>query len=291
MSSSRPDRPLCITLTDNGSLRPEATFSLRCLARAMTERTGQPVHPVSLLHSNKIDAAKLEGEPASIFEKFALAQRANGLDAFLVLPLFFGPSAAIAEYLPQRVEAMRETHAWPELQVLVAPCLVNRDAPEDRRVAEILADHVRDRLQGLGRGAPGVSVALVDHGSPRIAVTEVRNLLAHQLAILLGDEVQAVARCSMERRDGPEYDFNEPLLERLLGQPGFEREVIVSMLFLQPGRHAGAGGDVAEICQTAEEAVPGLATHMTELVGSHPALLDLLVDRLAEATAGACGPN
>jgi sirohydrochlorin ferrochelatase len=125
-------------------------------------------------------------------------------------------------------------------------------------------------------------VALIDHGTPRIAVTEVRNLLADQLATLLGESVRSVRPCSMERRESAEYDFNEPLLERLLGQRRFEKEVIVSMLFLQPGRHAGEGGDVAEICQEAEKAHPGLRTHRTDLVGTHPQLIDLLAERLRQ---------
>lgn len=268
----------CITLTDNGSLRPEAVFSLRHLAELLSARTGYPIHPVSLLHSHKISAKKLHGVPAETFEKFVLSRRAQGVDEFVVLPLFFGPSAAIAEYLPQRVEAIREAQNWPALRVQMAPCLVNPEAKDDVRLANILADLVRAKQRDIV--AEQVSVALVDHGSPRVAVTQVRNFLAEQLAQLLENTVTDVRPCSMERREGAAYDFNEPLLERLLGRPGFERHVIVSMLFLQPGRHAGPGGDVASICQEAEQTCPGLQTYCTDLVGSHPALIDLLAERL-----------
>lgn len=268
----------CITLTDNGSLRPEATFSLRKLADTLTERIAQPVHPVSLLHSGRIDSEKIDGIPAETFEKFALAKREEGINEFFVAPLFFGPSAAIAEYLPQRVDAMREEQAWPELNVRVGPCLVNLQDTEDYRVAQMLADFVLETHQRLELSSPP-SVALVDHGTPRVTVTHVRNHLAEQLGRLLGEQCQHVKPCSMERREGSEYDYNEPLLERLLGSEGFQQHVIVSMLFLQPGRHAGEGGDVAEICEAAENATPGLTTHMTTLVGSHPALIDLLEER------------
>ncbi len=273
----------CITLTDNGSLRPEATLSLRRLATALGVAAGETVHPVSLLHSNRIDAAKLEDRPADTFEKFAIARReSEGTDSFLVVPLFFGPSAAIAEYLPQRVDAMREEQAWPELSVQVAPCLVPTLDAADTRVAQMLADGVEKTLAEKQLSS-SASVALVDHGTPRRTVTDVRNFLAQQLADLLGDKVQTVRPCSMERRDRPEYDYNEPLLERLLGQEGFQHDVIVSMLFLQPGRHAGAGGDVAEICADAETAhAPTLRTHMTGLVGTHPDLIALLAERLEE---------
>ncbi len=270
---------LCITLTDNGSLRPEATLSLQRLAQGLSERVARRVHPVSLLHSNKVPATALQGEPAAILESFVLERRKLGIASFLVVPLFFGPSAAIAEYLPQRVDAIREAHDWPELTLRVAPCLVDVTAPADFRMARILADLVEAKMEAVGVG-PDCGVALIDHGSPRPAVTEVRNFLARQLRQLLGTKVAAVEPCSMERRDGPAYDFNEPLLERLLGTPGFDREVVVSLQFLQPGGHAGPEGDVATICREAERVLPGLQTHRTDLVGRHPALLDLLTERL-----------
>ncbi|MEN9019685.1 MAG: CbiX/SirB N-terminal domain-containing protein [Verrucomicrobiales bacterium] len=271
----------CIILTDNGSLRPEATFSLRRLAKALGERIGKPIHAVSLLHSGRIDADKLDGKPADTFEKFVLAKREEGVDEFLVVPLFFGPSAAIAEYLPQRVDVMREEQGWTKLTVRVAPCLVNLKEVDDYRVAQMLADHVLRKHASLNL-SDKPSVALVDHGTPRKTVTDVRNHLATQLGELLGDKFHEVKPCSMERRESKEYDYNEPLLEHLLGSSAFHKEVIVSMLFLQPGRHAGEGGDVAEICEAAEKANPGLTTHITDLLGLHPRLLDLLEERLAQ---------
>jgi len=108
----------------------------------------------------------------------------------------------------------------------------------------------------------------------------VRDALAVEIAALLGDGFK-VAPCSMERREGTEYDFNEPLLERLLEiSPWNSGDVIVAMQFLQPGRHAGPAGDVATICRVAEAASPGLRTHMTALVGESPMLIEILADRL-----------
>ncbi|MEM8952919.1 MAG: DUF1800 family protein, partial [Verrucomicrobiota bacterium] len=87
--------------------------------------------------------------------------------------------------------------------------------------------------------------------------------------------------------DGAEYDFNEPLLENLLGTEGFEREVVLSMLFISPGRHAGPGGDIAEICEEAEAKHPGLRTAMTDLVASHDQLIEILVGRYREGLSAA----
>ena len=93
--------------------------------------------------------------------------------------------------------------------------------------------------------------------------------------------METVAPASMERRDGEAYAFNEPLLEKLLDQPGWDTgKVIVSMLFLSPGRHAGPGGDIAHICRAAEQRHPGLRTCMTGLVGDHLGIIPLLQKRL-----------
>lgn len=269
--------PPCTLITDNGSHRPESTFSLRRLAQRLAERTGHPVHPVSLLHSTKIAPADLDGIPAEIFEPFIKKKRAEGVNEFLVLPMFFGPSAAIKEYIPQRVEDLR-ANGWPELSVRVAPCVVDELDERDTRMARILADFIIQRRDEEKLARP--SVAIVDHGAPRIKVTEVRNFLARQVrALLPEDEFPAVAPCSMERREGEQYAFNEPLLERLLGSEGFQNDVIVSMLFASPGRHAGSGGDVAQICAGAAERAPGLRTFMTDLVSNHPGLIPLLAER------------
>lgn len=275
-----PSSDLCCLLTDNGSLRPEATFSLRRLACDLGEAVGAAIQPVSLLHSSKIPAAKLDGRPAETFEPFLLARRMEGIHRFHVTPLFFGPSAAFMEFLPQRVDAIRDEHAWPELEVRVAPCVVDVSAPDDLRIAQILGELITAKADE--RGLERAAVAVCDHGAPRIKVTEVRNFLAWQLRTVLGDRFAPVGPCSMERREGDDYRFNEPLLEHLLGSPGFTENVIVSMLFFQPGRHAGPGGDIAQICSAAEERCPGLATHMTDLVASHPGLIPVLAERFQQ---------
>ena len=75
--------------------------------------------------------------------------------------------------------------------------------------------------------------------------------------------------------------FPNPLLAALLVQEPFDRgDVIAAMLFLSPGRHAGPEGDVAQICRAAEATRPGLRVTMTELLGGHPALIELLAKRL-----------
>lgn len=260
--------PLTI-LMDNGSLEPAATFALRGLAEKLGARIGQSVEPVSLLHSSAVPAEEIGGRAAEILEPALERRLVAGQMAFLIMPLFFGPSGALTDYLPKRLAHLRTKHS--ALDVKIAAPLFTAD---DDRLARILADQVRALNSTSHR------VALVDHGSPARAVNDVRNELSRQLAGLLGPDY-TVAPSSMERREGAAYDFCEPLLERLLRQPSWNAgEVIVAMQFLLPGRHAGPKGDVAEICREAEVTSGGaLRTTMTGLVGEHPLLVDILADR------------
>ncbi len=195
------------------------------------------------------------------------------------MPLFFGPSAALTEYVPARVAAVRER--FPQARVRLAPWMVN-PAETDSRVAEILADQVRQTAHARGWVRP--HVILVDHGSPQPSVAVVRNHLGAQLRALLGDTVAGLAVASMERREGAAYDFNEPLLATVLSTPPFNSgEVVIALQFLSPGRHAGPGGDIADICHAAEEASPGLQTQMTEPIAADARLVALLTERLAQA--------
>ncbi len=260
-------------LVDNGSLEPAATLALRGLAAQLSPRLGQAVEPVSLLHSAGIDPVKLGGTPAEILVPALERRLAAGQSEFVLVPLFFGPSRALTDYLPENLARLREK--YPALQVRLAPPL---HAVDDGRLAQILADQVSALLAVPNPGP--VRVALVDHGSPVAGVTAVRNALAEQLAGLLGSRVAAVAPCSMERRPEPADDFNGPLLAKLLATPPWsEGRVVVALQFLLPGRHAGPDGDVAEICRQAQTRQPGLRTQMTGLVGTHPLLLEILADR------------
>ncbi|MBA3848956.1 MAG: cobalamin biosynthesis protein CbiX [Opitutus sp.] len=256
-------------LLDNGSLEPAATLRLRELAQALAARVGEPVEPVSLLHSSVIARDRLGGVAAENFEPAVERRAEQGRREFLVVPLFFGPSRAITEYLPRRIGVLRGKFSG--LAVRVAPPLFDR---EDPRLAQILADHVR----AVSGGSP-CRVALVDHGSPIRAASEVRNALVRQLSAELGRSSE-VAGCCLERRPGPDHDFNGPLLAELLSHDGWNTgEVAVALQFLLPGRHAGPGGDVAEICRRAETEHPGLRACLTPLVGGHPRLPDILADR------------
>ena len=178
-------------------------------------------------------------------------------------------------------------------------------------------------VQGQGReGAPGAGgrttlIIVLDHGSPSRIVTSVRDAVAARLGELVRDDAnRAVASgtppgpvagqgeggvgkstlpavhvqaASMERREGSAYDYCEPLLERALAaaavnQP-LDTDIIIAMLFALPGKHAGAGGDVAEIIEDACAAHPSLSgrVHVSPLLSDEPAIVDVLAQRVAQA--------
>lgn len=272
-----------IFLFDNGSFRAEATLSLRRLAVRLGARLGRPVEAVSLLHSTRVSPAELGGLPARLLEP--------ALDAWwsghpegraILLPLFFGPSGALVDYVPERLVSLRAKH--PNGRAVLADALVVAEEEPVELVAA-LADQVRATIAERGWHKP--KVALCDHGTPLRTVTAVRNRLAAGLAEALTHEAEGVAACSMERREGDEYAFNEPLLEHLLAKSPFDvGEVVVALQFLSPGRHAGPAGDVAEICGRAEQAAKeggrSLRTAMTGTLADD-ARVAVVLARRAEA--------
>ncbi len=273
--------PPCIFLIDNGSLRAGAVLALRGLAAQLSERVGLRVEPVSLLHSSKVPASDLGGVPAQVVKSTLRRLIEAGERQFVVVPLFLGPSRAITDYLPELIAEARALA--PDLKVVVADTLAGADVDQpDVRLAEMLAAHVRQAIQDSGVVTPRVT--MVDHGTPAQVVNRVRNAVARQLAGLLEGEVAAVEPCSMERREGSAYDFNEPLLERVDQLDGWSGgDVVIALFFLLPGRHAGEAGDVAQICErlVGRHALESIVR--TPLLCEHPLLLDLLADRLKAA--------
>ncbi|MEC8905661.1 MAG: cobalamin biosynthesis protein CbiX [Verrucomicrobiota bacterium] len=266
----------CILLVDNGSYKASSVLSLRRIARDLSKYSGHSVNPVSLLHSTKIDPDDLDGVPADIVEPFFVEKISKGIDSFLVVPLFYGRSAAIYEYLPQRVTAMKKE--FTDLEVRIADPLVDIKNTKNDDIAQILADLIRDKISENTLKLP--SVALVDHGTPRKQVNDVRNFIAGQLQDILSNEISELKPSSMESRPEPEYEFNRPLLEDLLGSDGYASDVIISMLFISPGRHAGEGGDVYAICLEAEKQNEGLKTYMSGLLSDHQGIVKILDSRL-----------
>src|SRR5262249_4205842 len=108
-------------------------------------------------------------------------------------------------------------------------------------------------------------IILVDHGSPSREVNRVRRALGARVRAALFPA--KVVDCSMERREGVEYAFNEPTLERAFQLGGFHSgEVLVIPAFLFPGNHAGPGGDIESIVESAMQKHSTLRVKMGRLL-------------------------
>ena len=270
-----------ILLFDNGSLRPDPTRRLRSLATVLSSRIGRPVIPTSLLHADKVDPVDLGGSSAQLLESEITHRLERGETRFTLLPFFIGPSRAITEYLPSRIGRLRDR--YPNLETRIADSLARLGSHSDLRLADILSAQIILTAGTLGADAPP-AVVVVDHGSPVPSMAEIRNRVARELGRLLRDRVTEVRAASMERREGQQFDFNDPLLEIALDRAvKANRTVVAGLLFLAPGQHAGPRGDIEAICRKIERRSPGSRILITGLPGGHPEIIDILADRVREA--------
>jgi hypothetical protein len=116
---------------------------------------------------------------------------------------------------------------------------------------------------------------LVDHGGPSLASATLRDRIADEVRRELDAEIGSLVATSLEGE-------HPPLLADVLRRPEFAGpDVVVARLFLSPGRHAGEHGDVARLCLESQA-----QCHLTDLVGTHPAVVETLAAALRDSRAG-----
>ena len=262
-------------LIDNGSLRAGSVLQMREIAQNLSARTGHSVRPFGLMHSHKVAPSELGGLPGQSMQEFLASERAEEVDAIRALPFFLGPSLAITDWLPENLGLWKEKTDSRKFRIL--PPLYQS---ADDRLAQAMSELCQQAMKNAGFHNP--YVAMVDHGTPLPEVNQVREEVGGKVEEFLGGSVGGFSTCAMERRPGPEYDFNDPLLEDLLAEwfANGVREVVLSQFFLLPGRHAGPGGDLAQICQPLID--QGMKIIRAENLGKHPLIIDILRDRIAD---------
>src|SRR4029077_19411950 len=123
---------------------------------------------------------------------------------------------------------------------------------------------------------------------PSPASAALRDQVAANVRALVGPEMGPLVAASMAAAD---HAHNRPLFADVLAATGFDRDdVVVAPLFLSPGRHAGANGDLAQIARAAEDRTTPLRCHFTELVGTHPSAIETLPAALRDALAATANP-
>jgi|SRR5580658_1140673 sirohydrochlorin ferrochelatase len=264
-----------VALIDNGSLEPRSHEGLRAAAAAIGESAGTRVEAVSWKHSNRIPAGDLRGGPAWTLAPWIRRHVLEGEREFVFVPFFICPQGAIGSSLGLDLGRLRDetggfSHSFT-------------DGVADAGVLPaIVAGRVREAAAARGLRRPAVVV--VDHGGPAHASADLRDSVASAVRDGLGQEIGPLAAASMESPDGPDFEFNRPLLAEALGSRGFDAgDVVVAPLFLLPGRHAGPGGDLEAIARAAEGRSPRLRCHFAGLVGSHPAAIEALAGALSRS--------
>jgi sirohydrochlorin ferrochelatase len=122
---------------------------------------------------------------------------------------------------------------------------------------------------------PVTALIVVDHGSRRAAANEMLVALAQRLAEYAGELYVTVEPAHME--------LAEPTIRQAFDRcvaAGAER-VVVSLLFLSPGRHSTS--DIPELVAAAAAAYPGIQAFVGAPLGIDDRLLELLLARAAEA--------
>lgn len=257
---------MIVALIDNGSLEPAAHRNLRAAAANLSKRCGVPVHAVSWKHSNRIAPEALGGTPAWTLTPFVRAMFALGQREFVFVPFFVSAQGAIGSALHADLKKLQDELG--DFEFSFTDGLAARGA-----LPGIVAARIRETIAARTLRLP--SVVVVDHGGPSLVSASLRDQVAVEVRSLLGASIGPLAAASMEG-DHP------PLLSDQLATDDFAgRDVVVAMLFLSPGRHAGAEGDVARIARTANA-----RCHLTALVGDHPTASETLAAALrAEMTA------
>ncbi|KAG7390043.1 hypothetical protein PHYPSEUDO_009005 [Phytophthora pseudosyringae] len=276
-----------VVLVNIGSLRAEPYLDLRQISFRLSRALGQPVLPCSFRFSNRVDPQELNGLQAKSFETVLaehLAARGDRASEVVVLPLFFGKSATLTEFMPttvNKVWAAASPAPSAPLTIRVGGCLVDQENANDTRVARILLERIH-QVVDFDTVSEDVTVLVVDHGTPSREVHESREFVAQELRGLLKthQHVKLVDTACMERRDGAEYDFNDPLLAAALDHYTVEKGIVVcAKMFLSNGRHAGEKGDIEEIVEDVSARHPGVDVRVTEALGTHELLSEILQDR------------
>ncbi|KAG3206519.1 hypothetical protein PC128_g779 [Phytophthora cactorum] len=279
-----------VVLVNIGSLRAEPYLDLRQIGFRLSRALGQPVVPCSFRFSNRVDPQELNGLEAKTFEMVLtehLAARGDRAREVIVLPLFFGKSSTLTEFLPKTINQVWAAVSAPSapLSVRVGGCLVDQENAKDTRVAQILLERIQEVVD-FETVKEDVTVLVVDHGTPNRDVHESREFVAQELRGLLKthQHVKRIATACMERREGAEYDFNDPLLAVALDHYSVDKGIVVcAKMFFSNGRHAGEKGDIEEIIKDVRARHPSVDVRVTEALGTHELLSEILQDRYRAA--------
>lgn len=270
-----------VVLADNGSVKPYAPLMTRKLAQQLQEEIGVKTIPASLAHSGRIPVDRLNGQPVALVKPLLQELSMSGIEEVIILPFMLASGGAIHRKLAAEVEIA--SNSFAETKFELAQAILSDSDQNPHPIVPMFVEHIESTIQEKSLDRP--RVILVDHGSPRRESADLRNSVGKQLKDSLGERIEGLIAASMERRPGAEYDFNEPMLKKVLEESAEERKTIVlARLFLQPGKHSGKKGDVDEICEEVFRRFPEFEIHHAPRVFLQKNLIHLLKIRYKEIT-------
>ncbi|CAI5725645.1 unnamed protein product [Hyaloperonospora brassicae] len=284
-----------VVLVDFGSEQAEAYLALRQIGFQLSRLICQPVVPCSFRFSDHIDPKQLNDLEAKTFEMVLnehLACRGQKASEVVVLPLFFGKSCWLTEFLPKTIAKVWAT-AIPvpsmPLTVRVGTCLVDQENVNDDRVAQILLERVRADEVDWDTTSTDVSVVVVDHDTPNEDVHKARELVAQQLRshLMTNERVKVVDSAHVERFSrivGPKSDFDAPLLDKALRRLAVEQgSIVVAKMIISSDCGPGEDDDIDVVVDDFRAANPSVSIFVTEALKTHKLLSEILRDRYHNA--------
>ena len=119
------------------------------------------------------------------------------------------------------------------------------------------------------------AILLVDHGSRRAEA----NAMLERVAELLAQRLpEAIVRCA-------HMDLADPDIAQGIAAcaAAGAREIVVHPYFLGPGNHTT--NDIPRLVEDAAASHPELRIRVSEPLGIHPKLVDVIIDRVDEASS------
>lgn len=117
------------------------------------------------------------------------------------------------------------------------------------------------------------ALLLIDHGSKRLAANEMLEEIANLVRQQYPDTLVAIAH----------MELAEPTLAQTVAELASQgaKHIIIHPYFLGPGRHATE--DIPNLAKEAAAQHPGITLEITEPLGLHPKIADIIMDRMAGA--------
>ncbi len=249
-------RRCAIVLIGHGSLKSASGAAMIRIAARLRECGVAPIAEASFLNFNRPTLA--EAVERCI---------AQGARSIVVQPYFLIAGKYVCEDLPQQVA--EQAQRYPQVGFEVAAAFGDHPA-----LARLAIERARTADQHSAGGGPA-ALLLLAHGSPMAEANAPLDRLAERIQARGGYARVAVSY----------LECNEPSIPNAIDALAAEgmRRMVAVPYFLQLGRHVAE--DLPMLIAQAQQRHPQVAFVLAPHLGYDRALLEVVLDRVVEATA------